>query len=165
MENEPIQNKLNQNSEYLSVEGLEQVKEKLIHLKTIKRKEIAQRLEYAKGLGDLSENSEYHEAKEAQMENERAILELGDILSRSVILTKAGDTSFVSPGSTVAVLREDSNASMRFVLVGPKETDPTGFKISYESPLGQALLGRKKNESVKVSTPKGEIKYKIIDII
>lgn len=165
MDDKLIQNKLGQKSEYLSAEGLEQVKEKLIHLKTAQRKEIAQRLEYAKGLGDLSENSEYHEAKEAQMENEGAILELEDVLSRSVLLTKISDTSFVSPGSTVAVLREDNGASMRFVLVGPKETDPAGFKISYESPLGQALLGRKKNEYVKVFTPKGEIKYKIIDII
>lgn len=152
-------------SEYLSAEGLAQIKEKLLHLKNTKRKEIAQRLEYAKGLGDLSENSEYHEAKEAQMENESAILESEDIIARSVVLTKRSDASSVSFGSTVLVFRNDTNESVRFVLVGPEETNPAGFKISYESPLGQALLGRKKNECVKVSTPKGEIKYKIIDII
>ncbi|MBI5787174.1 MAG: transcription elongation factor GreA [Candidatus Niyogibacteria bacterium] len=151
--------------EYLSREGFERLKKDLEHLKTDKRRDIADRLEYAKGLGDLSENSEYHEAKEAQMENERRIAEIEDILARSVIMTKAEGASSVAMGSTVVVSREDSSETSRFVLVGSEEADPSQSKISYESPLGRSLLGKKKGEEVSITAPRGEIKYKIVDIM
>src|SRR3990167_6020101 len=124
-----------QNTEYLSAEGFARLKAELENLKTAKRKEIAGRLEYAKGLGDLSENSEYHEAKEAQMENERRIAEVEDVLARSVIMTKSAGMSTVSMGSTVLVSRGDSSEVSSFVLVAPKEPAPAQSKISYESPL------------------------------
>lgn len=154
-----------QDREYLSKEGFAKLKAELENLKTAKRKEIALRLEYAKGLGDLSENSEYHEAKEAQMENERRIAEIEDLLARSVVVAKTSDQSAVSMGSTVVLNRDDSPDILRFNLVGSEEADPAQFKISYESPLGSSLLGKKKGDEVSVTAPKGEVKYKILDII
>jgi len=152
-------------TEYLSQEGFERLKSELEALKTVKRKEIAGRLEYAKGLGDLSENSEYHEAKEAQLENEGRVAEIEDLLARSVIMSKASAKDDVSIGSTVLVAKADSLDAIRYLLVGSEEADPAKSKISYDSPLGRALLGRKKGEEIKVTAPKGEVKYKILDII
>ena len=149
-------------AEYLSEEGLRHVKEELETLKAIKRKEIADRLEYAKSLGDLSENSEYQEAKEAQLENEMRIAELEDVLLRAVIVEKSINASSVSMGSTVVLCREADKSEMRIVLTGAGAADFAASKISYESPLGRALLGRKKNDSVTVMAPKGETKYKIL---
>lgn len=155
-----------QNTEYLSPEGFEKLKSELERLKTAKRKEIAARLEYAKGLGDLSENSEYHEAKEAQLENERRISEIEDLLARSVIMSKNEAKNDITIGSAVMVARADVvSEPFKCILVGSEEADPGHSKISYESPLGRALLGRKKGEEVKVFAPKGELKYKILDII
>jgi len=152
-------------AEYLSEEGLEQLKEKLEKFKTIKRKEIAGRLEYAQSLGDLSENSEYQEAKEAQLENEFKIAELEDVLLRSIVVEKSTDHATVSLGSTVVVKRDGDTEEMRFILVGTKEVDLSSSKISHESPLGRVLLGRKRNDKVTAAAPKGEVKYKIIDIL
>lgn len=155
-----------QNTEYLSHEGFERLKAELENLKTAKRKEIAGRLEYAKGLGDLSENSEYHEAKEAQLENEGRVAELEDLLARSVIMSDAPvKKDNIVIGSNVVVAKADSLDPMNFLLVGSEEADPVKSKISYDSPLGRALLGRKKGDEVKVLAPRGEIKYKILDII
>lgn len=154
-----------QDREYLSKEGFQKLKTELEGLKTAKRKEIAERLEYAKGLGDLSENSEYHEAKEAQMENERRIAEVEDLLARSVVVAKTSDQSTVSMGSTVVLNRGDSPELLQFNLVGSEEADPAQSKISYESPLGKSLLGKKKGDEVSVMAPRGEVKYKILDII
>lgn len=155
-----------QNTEYLSHEGFERLKAELENLKTAKRKEIAGRLEYAKGLGDLSENSEYHEAKEAQLENERRVAELEDLLARSVIMSDAPvKKDNIAIGSSVVVAKAGSSDPVNFLLVGSEEADPVKSKISYDSPLGRALLGRKKGDEVKVLAPRGEIKYKILDII
>ncbi|MBI2507302.1 MAG: transcription elongation factor GreA [Candidatus Niyogibacteria bacterium] len=155
-----------QNTEYLSQEGFERLKLELENLKTAKRKEIAARLEYAKGLGDLSENSEYHEAKEAQLANESRIAEIEDLLGRSVLMTEAKDKSDVSVGCTVLVAKINSEAGpFKYLLVGSEEANPLQSKISHESPLGRALLGRKKGDEIKVLAPRGEIKYKILDII
>ncbi|QQG46270.1 MAG: transcription elongation factor GreA [Candidatus Niyogibacteria bacterium] len=154
-----------QDAEYLSQEGFDRLKAELKSLKNEKRKEIASRLEYAKGLGDLSENSEYHEAKEAQLENEGRIVELEDVLARSVIMSKAPAKNNVAIGSTVVVARAGSSDSFTYILVGSEESNPIKSKISYGSPLGRALLGRKKGEEVKVVAPRGEIKYKILDIM
>lgn len=152
-------------TEYLSEEGLRHIKEEIEALKTTKRKEIADRLEYAKSLGDLSENSEYQEAKEAQLENEMRIAELEDVLLRSVVVEKTNDDSMVSMGSAVVLRREGDKNDMRVVLTGAGEANFAASKISYESPLGKALLGRKRNDKVTVITPKGEVKYKILDIV
>ena len=152
-------------TEYLSEEGLRQIKDELEVLKTMKRKEIADRLEYAKSLGDLSENSEYQEAKEAQLENEMRVAELEDIILRGVVVEKTDDDSSVSMGSTIVLRREGEKTDMRLVVTGAGEANFAASKISYESPLGKVLLGRKRNDKVTVITPKGEVKYKILDIV
>jgi len=155
----------NQDSEYFSEEGIKKLKEELEALKTKTRRDIADRLEYAKSLGDLSENSEYQEAKEAQVLNEARISELEDDLRRAVVVKKSVLRDSVEIGSKVVVERSDKHGEkFEFNIVGFNEASPEENKISNESPLGSALLKRKRGESVLVSTPKGKIEYKILEI-
>ena len=151
-------------STYFSKEGLAKLKKELESLKTKKRKEIAGRLEYAKSLGDLSENSEYQEAKESQIMNEAKIAELEAMLRRAVVVEHSASGGQVDIGSQVAV-EDASGKKLNFTIVGANETSPMENKISNESPLGKALLTHKKGETVSVHTPKGVLEYKIIDII
>lgn len=152
----------NQDSAYFSKEGIAKLKSELEYLKTQKRKEIADRLEYAKSLGDLSENSEYQEAKESQILNESKIAESEDMLRRAVVVEHTSrDTADI--GSQILV--EDALGNQKnFIMVGSKEAAPAENKISHESPFGKALLGHKKFEKVSVQTPKGVVEYKILDI-
>ncbi len=138
---------------YLSADGRERIKEKVEMLKK-KRMDIAAGLEYAKSLGDLSENAEYQEKKEEQMENEATIAELGDLLSRAVLIKPSGKRGVIEFGSTVAVNAD--NESHTYIIVGNEEADPQQGHISHESPLGKALLGKKLGAKVLVKTPKGE---------
>ncbi|MEK7643320.1 MAG: transcription elongation factor GreA [Patescibacteria group bacterium] len=149
-------------TEYLSKEGYIELQKKLEDLKTKKRVEIAQRLEYAKSLGDLSENAEYSEAKDAQMSNEAEVAKLEDLLSRAEVISTIV-TGEVRIGSTVSVQKE-KNGEERFTIVGREEADPLKGRISLESPLGKAFLGKKKNDSVLVSTPRGQVQYLILEI-
>lgn len=149
------------NTEYLSRERFEELQKKLLYLKTKRRVEIAEHLEYAKGLGDLSENAEYQEAKEEQMVNEAEILKLEDLLSRAKFISNHS-TDQIRVGSTVSV--RNGSLEQRFVIVGKEEVDPLQGKISYESPIGKSFLGKKKNEKIVVATPKGQIEYLILDI-
>jgi transcription elongation factor GreA len=151
-------------SEYFSKEGLQKLKEELAERKTKVRKEIADRLEYAKSLGDLSENSEYQEAKESQMMNESRIAEVEDIIRRAVIVEAQVHGDMVSIGAEV-VIQNEAGAQMTYTIVGSQEASPQESKISNESPLGRALLGKKKGEEFVVLVPKGEMRYKIIDIL
>ncbi|KKT57411.1 MAG: Transcription elongation factor GreA [Candidatus Giovannonibacteria bacterium GW2011_GWC2_44_9] len=151
-------------STYFSKVGLTKLKSELESLKTKKRKEIANRLEYAKSLGDLSENSEYQEAKESQILNEAKIAELEDMLRRAVVVEHSASLGQVDIGSQVTV--EDAlGKRLNFTIVGANEASPAENKISNESPLGKALLNHKKFDAVSVHTPKGVLEYKIIDII
>ena len=151
------------NPEYLSQEGIKRLEKELEELKGQRRQEIADRLEYAKSLGDLSENAEYQSAKDEQSMNEFRIAELEDILSRAVIIEKERSAD-VQLGSSVSVKREDSQEVEKYSIVGPEEADSLGGKISHESPLGRSLLGKKKGENVEVLTPNGKINYTIIDV-
>ena len=151
-------------SQYFSKEGLEKLKAELEFFKTKKRKEIADRLEFAKSLGDLSENAEYSEAKEAQMLNESKIAEFEDLLRRAVIVAHDSKQDKVDIGSEI-IVEDDTGKQMKFMIVGSQESSPAENKISNESPLGKAILGHKKGESVKAFTPLGERIYKIIQII
>ncbi len=153
-----------QDSEYFSKEGLDKLKTELENLKTKKRKEIADRLEFAKSLGDLSENAEYSEAKEAQMLNESKIAEYEDILRRAVVVKETAQKEKIDISSQV-VIEDESGKRMTMTIVGSQEASPKDMKISNESPLGHALLGHKKGETVKAFTPGGEKNYKILDII
>ncbi|OGF64603.1 hypothetical protein A2661_01405 [Candidatus Giovannonibacteria bacterium RIFCSPHIGHO2_01_FULL_45_24] len=151
-------------SAYFSKEGLAKLKNELGTLKTKKRKEIADRLEFAKSLGDLSENSEYQEAKESQILNEAKIAELEDMLRRAVVVEGGAKGGAANIGSRITV-EDSSGQRLNFTIVGSNEASPAENKISNESPLGKALLGRKKYDSVSVQTPKGAALYKIVDII
>ncbi len=156
---------INQDSEYFSETGIKKLKEELLNLKTKARREIADRLEYAKSLGDLSENSEYQEAKEAQVLNEAKISELEDDLRRAVVVKKSMRTDSVEIGTTVILEKQDgSGAIVEFIVVGSNEASPEENKISNESPLGSALLKHKKGDTISLSTPKGKIEYKILEI-
>ena len=154
---------MDQDAEYFSKEGLLKLKNELEILKTKKRKEIADRLEYAKSLGDLSENSEYQEAKESQLLNEAKISELEDMLRRAVVVEHAPSLGKVDIGSKV-VLEDSSGKRIEFIIVGANEAAPSENKISHESPVGKALLGHKKFDTVTVLTPKGSFDYKIQEV-
>lgn len=148
--------------QYLSAEGLERQKKELESLK-LKRQEIAQRLEEAKALGDLSENQEYIAAKEAQAFNEGKIIELEHLLREAVVIDKNNrKNSSVQIGSTVEA--KSNGRTQFFTIVGSEEADPAGGKISNESPLGKAFLGRKAGEAVEVETPGGKVSYKVMSI-
>lgn len=146
---------------YFSPEGLNQLKKELEDLK-IKRQEIARRLEDAKALGDLSENQEYSSAREAQAFNEGKIVELEQLLREAVVIDKQKKSNMVQVGSSVEARTNGKNSV--FTIVGSEEANPSNGKISNESPLGQAFLGKKVDEAVEVETPSGKVKYKILSI-
>ncbi len=147
---------------YLSREGIESLEKELQELKTKKRQEIAKRLQEAKDLGDLSENAEYFEAKEAQSFNENRISELQGLLKNAVTIEASSKEDNVGMGSTVEV--KSANGAEIFRIVGSAEANPQEGKISNESPLGRAFLGRKIGEEIEINTPGGINKYKIIKI-
>ncbi len=148
-------------NQYFSPEGLEKLKKELEERSTISRPEIATRIREAKELGDLSENAEYAEAKEAQSLNEGRIEEIKSILENAVLI---GDHKggLVSVGSSIKV--ESKAGNRQFVIVGAAESNPLEGFISNESPLGSAFLGHKKGDTVTVKTPKGVAEYKIVDV-
>lgn len=148
--------------EYLSQEALDKLKQELYELKTSKRQEIAARLEHAKSLGDLSENAEYQETTEEQSAVEAQIAELEERLRHAVLIKADTGTDRVSVGSTVRVLSRHGEETYR--IVGSEEANPVEGRISNESPLGKAFLGKKKGEKVDVSTPGGTTSYEIQEI-
>jgi transcription elongation factor GreA len=150
--------------EYLTKEKLDELTKELDFLKTIRRKEIAEKLEFAKSLGDLSENAEYQEAREDQAATEERILKLQNILSGAIIITKKKGDDVVRVGSTVIVAREGEKNTRKYQIVGSEEVDTAGGKISNKSPIGEALLGKGKGETVRFDTPGGTITCTIIDI-
>ena len=152
-------------TEYLSEEGFAKLKIELETLKTKERLKIAERLEYAKGLGDLSENAEFDAAKEDQMLNEMRIRELEDLLSRATIISKSNTrvASSVELGSSI-VISSGKGKEDKYTIVGTEEANPMVGLISHESPIGRAFLGRKKGDKVKVVTPRGETEYVIMEI-
>lgn len=146
---------------YTTQEGLNKLKEELHRLKTVRRRETAERIEKAKELGDLSENAEYAEAKDDLAFIEGRILELEDFINRSVVINRQLSDK-VAPGSKVTIKSKDKEKV--YTIVGPNEADPAQGFISNETPLAQALLGKQKGETVEVKTPSGAVKYSIIKI-
>jgi len=146
----------------ISQEGYDKLKKELDELTKVKRLEIAGRIEFAKELGDLSENAEYHEAKDAQAFNEGRILEISSILKNVEIVKNSGSKNKVAMGSKVTV--RVNNKTKKYTIVSFNESDPLEGKISNESPLGLAFNNKTKGEEVMVVTPKGEVKYKILKI-
>lgn len=150
--------------EYLTPEKKTLLEEELNTLKTIRRKEIADALEYAKSLGDLSENAEYHQAREDQANCEDRITHIEQILKNAVIMDTHAK-GVVSVGSTVTVLKKGDKTEKTFAIVGSEEADSISGKISNESPLGEALLGKKKGDKVTVHAPKGDMEYTVVSTI
>ncbi len=149
----------------LTQEGYDNIEKELEYLKTDKRTEIAERIKVALGFGDLSENSEYDEAKNAQAQNEIKIADLENKLRYAKIINESEiDTKTVQVGNTVKVLDLEFNEEFEYTIVGSTEVDLSQNKISNESPIGLALLGAKKNEVVEVQIPDGIAKYKVLGI-
>ncbi len=152
----------NQQPTYLTPEGLEKLKNELSALKT-KLWEIADRIDKAKELGDLSENAEYHEAKEDYAFTAGRIKEIEDSLNRAAVIPTQKQTEMVEIGSTVRI-KSDTNKEIEYTIVGSNEADPARGRISNESPLAQAFFGRRKGERVEVKSPAGIVVYTILEI-
>ena len=149
----------------LTQEGYDKLEQELDTLKTEKRAEISERIKIALGFGDLSENSEYDEAKNAQAANETKIAELENKLGYAKIIDESEiDTKTVQVGNTVKVLDIEFNEEVSYTIVGSTEVNLAENKISNESPIGKALLGAKKNQTIDVQAPAGIMKYKILAI-
>ncbi len=149
----------------LTQEGYDKIENELEYLKTEKRAEIAERIKVALGFGDLSENSEYDEAKNAQAANEDKILELEAKLRYAKIIDESEiDTKTVQIGNIVKVYDMEFEEEVEYTIVGSTEVNLAENKISNESPIGAALLGKKKNEIVTVNAPAGVMKFKILSI-
>ena len=149
--------------ELLTKENKEALEKELKQLSGAKRREIIAAVEYAKSLGDLSENAEYHAAREAQGKLEDRIQQIEHTLKYGEVVEKSSDGS-ISVGSIVVVKKEGEVNTRTFQIVGSEETDMLSGKISYKSPIGQALHGKKKGDTVSVSTPKGDTQYEIISV-
>ncbi len=149
----------------LTDEGLKKLQEELENLKTVGRTDIAERIKVARGYGDLSENSEYDDAKNEQAKIEARIAEIEALIKNHVIISEDDiDSDIVSIGVTVEIKEEKSKTVTKFSIVSSAESDPFSGHISDESPVGKALIGKKVGEKATVETPAGEKVYKIISI-
>ena len=149
----------------LTAEGYDKLLEELEHLTNTRRREVATRLKRAIEFGDISENSEYDDAKNEQAFIEGRIVQVNDLLATASLIDKKKiTTKAVSIGSRVKLLDVEENEEFEYRLVGSVEADPDNHKISNESPVGQAILGRKAGETIKVEVPSGTIEYRIIEI-
>jgi transcription elongation factor GreA len=151
------------NEEYLTQEKFNELKEELDYLKTTRRKEIAESLEYARSLGDLSENAEYQEARDLQASTEERIRKVESVLQSAKIVSDK-KSSTVGLGSTVTIQKEGEKDKHKYSIVGTEEADMAQQKISYVSPLGEAMMGKKKGETFTFTTPNGTMNYKILSI-
>ena len=147
--------------EYLTKEKFDEFTKELLLLKGTRRKEIAESLEYAKSLGDLSENAEYHEARDTQATIEDRIVKLEGLLKNASIVS-VNHTGVVNVGSTVTVEKDGKKST--YSIVGSEEADVIENKISIKSPFGQAIFGKKKGDKFSFQAPVGEISYEIVDI-
>lgn len=151
------------NKEYLTQAKFEELQHELKALKFDKRKEIADQIEFAKSLGDLSENAEYHDAREAQAALEDRIATLENVLaSAEIVALHKSDTADI--GSRVTVQKKGEKETRVFIIVGSEEIDTAAGKVSFKSPIGQALLGKKKGEEFIVQTPTKEVSYTVVSI-
>jgi transcription elongation factor GreA len=149
----------------LTPEGHEKLKEEIEHLSTVKRREVAERIKQAREFGDIAENSEYDDAKNEQAMLEHRIATLQERLKHSrVIQKKEITTDVVSVGTRVRLRDVDARETIEYTIVGSAEANPAEHKLSNESPVGKAIMGHKKGETVEVSAPRGSLKFKIMDI-
>ena len=148
---------------YLTQQGLEQLRSELAELIGPRRTDLAKRLRAAVQMGDLSENADYHKAKEDQAFLEGRIREIETILHEAVVIEKSSDNSVVSIGSHVTI-QEAEMPPETYHLVGPQEADPRKGRISFESPIGRALMDRKPGDTAEVDTPGGKLTFRILKI-
>jgi transcription elongation factor GreA len=149
----------------LTTKGVEKLEQELLHLKTVKRREVAERIKQAMSFGDISENSEYDEAKNKQAFIEGRIVVLENMLKNALIVDDEDiSTDVVSIGSIVKVLDIEFDDTIEYTIVGSAEANPSLNMISNESPVGRALIGKAKGDEVEAKVPDGVIKFKILEI-
>lgn len=149
----------------MTYEGVRKLEAELEHLKTVKRNEITEKIKVALGFGDLSENAEYTEAKNEQAQLESRILQLENTLKNAEVVDENDiPKDVVHIGTTVKVKDFEFDEEIIYHIVGSAEADPLNDKISNESPVGKALVGKKKGDTVEVTTPQGVLKFKILQI-
>ena len=149
----------------LTYEGLKKLEDELEYLKGQKRREIAERIKQALSFGDLSENSEYDEAKNEQAQVEVRIVQIEKILKNAKVIDEDEvTTDVVSVGSKVKMLDVEFNEEVEYLIVGSTEADPNSFKISNESPVGAGIIGKRVGDVVDIEVPAGVVQYKILDI-
>ena len=149
----------------MTYEGVKKLEEELEYLKTVKRKEITEKIKVALGYGDLSENSEYDEAKNDQAFTEGRIIQLENMLKNAVVVDESEiPKDKVSVGSIVKVMDYEFDEEVEYTIVGSAEADPMNFKISTDSPVGSALLGKKVGDVVEVAVPSGVSKFEVLEI-
>jgi transcription elongation factor GreA len=149
----------------LTPAGHKKLKEEIEHLSTVKRREVAERIKQAREFGDIAENSEYDDAKNEQAMLEHRIATLEERLKNARVIAKNEiTTDVVSVGTRVRLRDVDAKETLEYTIVGSAEANPTEQKLSNESPVGKAIIGRKKGETVEVTAPRGSLKYKIMDI-
>lgn len=154
---------MNNQAVYLTAEGLKKLEEELEHLRSVRRKEVAERLHEAMEGGDLIDNAEYEAAKNEQAFIEGRILEVEHMLAQAQIIEPSESTGIVDIGNTV-VVKQDGKKRETFTIVGAAEADPKNGLISNESPLGQALLGHQVGDEVEVDAPAGVLRFRIVKI-
>jgi transcription elongation factor GreA len=149
----------------LTPEGYEKLKQEIDHLQNDKRREVAERIRVAREFGDIAENAEYDDAKNEQAMLEHKIAQLEErLLSARVITKKEISKDMVSVGSTVRLRDVAANKTIEYHIVGSAEANPAENKLSNESPVGKAIMGHKKGETVEVAAPRGALKFKILEI-
>ncbi|WP_066507130.1 transcription elongation factor GreA [Abyssisolibacter fermentans] len=149
----------------LTIDGLKKIEEELDYLKTKKRKEVSERIKTALAFGDISENSEYDEAKNEQAQVEERIFKLENMRANAEVIDDDQiSVEVVGVGSKVLVKDLEFDEEIEYTIVGSTEADPYEFKISNESPVGEALIGRRKGEIIEVQVPDGSMEYEILDI-
>jgi transcription elongation factor GreA len=149
----------------LTPDGHKKLRDEIEHLSTVKRREVAERIKLAREFGDIAENSEYDDAKNEQAMLEHRIATLEERLKAARVIDKGDVTTDVVGVGTIVRLRDvDAKETIEYAIVGSAEANPAEHKLSNESPVGRAIIGRKKGETVEVSAPRGSLKYKIMDI-
>lgn len=149
---------------YMTIEGKENLEEELYNLKTVKRKEVVERIKIARDFGDLSENSEYDSAKEEQSFVESRIAQVEQMIRHAVIIENNDDENTVNLGRKVTFIELPDGEEETYTIVGSAEADPFEGKISNDSPIAKSLIGKEKDDEVMVPTPGGDIQVKIVNV-
>ena len=155
---------MNEVQEFLTPEKFEELKNELEHLKTVRRKEVAEALEYARSLGDLSENAEYQEARDMQAAIEERINHLEQVIKEAKIVAHDKKGGVVGLGSQVTIQKDKEKENRKYTIVGSEEANIHEHKLSYLSPLGEALMGKTKGDEFAFETPAGKQKYKVLKV-